>query len=247
MGGFVLAKRQQSKVELCQLHTGSLQALRDVDLFNKGPSEELTRWFHYRNPDFAPQDQGLIVLDFDQKWMGDFQNYTQIDLFLVQDCLRAFHQKDSHFKKAFEAGIITGVELENSSTRLRTLHPLEELNIHVFSDFLDYFKKEQQKHYNRKTQAELENIEVAAGARFLPKGWQFEHFPYHSRGLCDFSGALIERGFDLEQVILNWQDFHDKTFQDTVCMADVISSHLHNKLAQQIPNEQAVKVSKSKL
>lgn len=157
---YVLTKHAASQVAFGRIYEGQGWV---IDGIEEGADSEAI---------FAPHQYGLVVMDFDQKWAGGIQNYTDFhSAYLYFD--------DPHDKEELRClwgqGRIEG-EVKNYREAVR---PIEETDVERYIS----------------EQAPISSVHL----RIKPyPGWTNEEFENDAAGWEAFMTALARRGFDLD-------------------------------------------------
>lgn len=142
---------------------------------------------------FAPIDYGLVAVDYDRKWVGSLQSYTNLD---THYCAGLLHRRDADQSKAelsklFRAG------------RLVSLKGIEGAGLPGDEGFDPWFQQ-------LIALAKKQNVNFFTAKTAPPRGWIMEEFPNNKQGWEAFTKKLVGGGWEFsDEDIAAWEAFAD--------------------------------------
>ena len=107
MSGIALTIRKNNRISTRKVEKGASRSVVKEGFF-KETDNIWEEWGRKRPTQFAPYDYGLIVVDFDQKWIGAYQGNTLLDRWSGPFHNSDFYEKNSpslqELKELWEAG-----------------------------------------------------------------------------------------------------------------------------------------------
>lgn len=172
MGGEVaFAIRSKGRITTRVLHKSAACELTTASFYDKS-SQFHTDWKREPAAVFAPEGYGLVVVDFDRKWAGSIQGYTNTD----------YHYFSIDRKDDFESLRDLWKERRVLSIRDREYEPFDQDQ--DFDTFWDALLRNKEKH----------RYSVALNIA-PPDGWTIEEFEENASGWHEFLERLIENNF----------------------------------------------------
>lgn len=194
-----IIERRDGQTWVVNVELHELEVVQDLDYLQN--AEITHHWFRQKIKDvnptrFHPKGHGLMVVDFDQKWIGHAQGYFNPTEFHLWTLLMSKDEgKDNGpsprqlFRKAFEAGGILGFSYYNRTLRDFLLKPLTEgVQINEHFEKLDSVEKTLAWAAN---QTEYSPISF----KYAPPGWTIEGFrtqESHVEEYLDLFKTLLE-------------------------------------------------------
>jgi hypothetical protein len=195
--------RELSKYAACQVTRG--------DFFEER-GELWSEWKRTRAQPFAPIHYGLVVVDFDAKWVGGIQSYTSFD---------------KRYVYVSEKGDIADLETVWNQGRIKSGQsdqeapsiPSQETSFHEWLDPL-LLKKGRAGGFH--------SITVAVAP---PKGWEIESFSKNEAGWRSFIDALLQRDFKITaREIPVWEEFFKYEEIPVETAGRTVADHVARKL-----------------
>ena len=162
---------------------------------------------------FAPIDYGLVVVDFDAKWVGGIQNYTGLTsryIYLSDE------DEIKNLKALWKMGRVESIQGDRGVSP--SPFPSEE----KFQSWLDKQKK--------LSRAGCGPISIKAEIS-PPTGWQVVDFEKDAKGWAEFVACLVERGFDIsDKDVPAWERF----LGDKGLPLEIIASAVAHKTSEML-------------
>ena len=269
MGGRVnIVERKNGVVKTIN----GFKIVQDLDYLNQNLPKD--HWFLNQNRNHLPEalypdGYGLMVIDFDTKWIGHCQGYTdpsnffQTELFLsCSGCIVGLEKKDlphSLFMKAWKAGAIQTMQFYDENNEI--IHQPISKPFTFQNQTIQLDNQEKMRHFISQRE-----IGMPIFFQYEPQGWTFERFKENFNGYFDFFKKLLELGFDMQFSLENWKSFVSKYAkysdededqdqdQDQVPnpnsenllrrFDELVANHLRKNLNQAIPISKNTSISK---
>ena len=239
MGGHVtFVERKQGEINNVFYHTGILNIVKDLDYLNNQlllnhyfSKLELKNTTH-----FYPDGYGIMVVDFDTKWIGHRQNYIDPLLFNEASVLLSYlnySEKNGgngyfyFFKKALENGCISKMSYFDYQNKKMIQEKLQDKGLYCFEQVYDWLS---QKDAN----------EPSVNFEFTPPGWLIQSFDNSIEGSIKLAKILIDKEFDITPSIKNWKNYLDylidgvsnqQDIRDKIdCFDQEIILHMRNRM-----------------
>lgn len=213
MGGEVaFAIRRNGEFSTRVLWKGAAGAIARSDFF-AGKGDVWDMWNESAPAPFAPEDYGLVIVDFDGKWVGGVQNYCDFTKAYLnfQDNLDI-----ENFRKLWAAGRIVG-----------EAHPGCEQPVPIQDSDPDSYIK---------TKRGERDFRSCAFIVSPPQGWDVEEFSRGRGGWTKFVEAILNRGFEFsEDEIAAWRRYEEDHSLAGNPIGHGISQHQARKLDQTTP------------
>lgn len=258
MGGTIqIAKVKNGETQIVEAHTFELKHIHDLDFLNEtgvGDAacafDSIFKTRHHES--LSPGGYGLVVIDFDHKWVGAAQEYTSIGSFL--GCV-IHAQNFIHFK--------------NQSTKKSKVKPLPDSELYFLEKMWDagYLKqgiwddgKNVPSLFSQRSIDTFDRlIEACNYDNPSPFGelgsiliehpeWTFQNFNENLEGWLEFGKTLIDRGFEMGGEIQHWVEFLESEFEDQEnpemaqsLFLEEFVGHLRKKLSETLPKASLVK------
>lgn len=185
-GDVAFSIRNKGCVSTRLLHKSAAQQVVTADLYRQENSV-FSVWAQEPPQVFAPQGYGLVVVDFDTRWVGSIQGYARLD----QARMQLNDEKDiEQLRQLWHEGRVTS-NMDDPTNSI----PRSE-------GFDDYIKKlKRQQHRNNPCR------EVKFGVD-PPQGWKIQEFSRAPSGWHGFAQSLVGRGFAFsDQEWAAWDSF----------------------------------------
>lgn len=216
MGGHItLTTRKNGVVKSIDTMTGYLGYLRTLPFLNEDPNVRLHQILK-DDPGsiLAPLEYGLCIVDFDQKWIGSLQDYTDLSSWHSLS-LRLSHAGNIkaddplliphlQLESAWEQGAIHRLDWYNGKTQKQTQNKIKLKDFNQSEPFFKQIEKDLDFFSNENGPKARTLINQVC---FEPKGWTIQRFDHNAEGLIHFLRTLLEKDFPLQLDGYGWQDF----------------------------------------
>lgn len=268
MGGAVaVAVRRKGVVRTVHLGKGAVLALSDVAFFdnpalsafwqhsNKPPkgAKPYPGWFDTACDEaFAPEDYGLMVIDFDTKWVGHLQGYahpTHLTATIKAPPARApasFKQGDSDFAvclRGARKGRVSYARFFDTPAGVNVgqrhrYEPiaLSETDGSSLVEDIQRAKEAADAWIVAQGYTPVDSFNFIDTA--LPKGWTLSQFSdaKEESGWSEFINALLDKGWEVSpQDVPHWSEFMQKKGYINTDVSVLMAIHRERDLEEALP------------
>ena len=240
--------------------------LLDIDFFENPQNHPKFKGLQQLEQlNLSPIGEGLIVIDFDTKWLGALQSFLRMGSFQEALLFRAFKSNASLMKdeeavfvelfekalskKGIHEVVFTEFKKTDKQGTFITMS-LEQAHLETFEKIISFLKNQwKQEKKGCPLQREIHYFPLN------PQGWVFENFNVSQMpDYLKMGKTLIDKGLDITPFIQDWQTFADIETDYSGYFQDVQEPHLtteiiqysKNKLNQIIPQVKTVDVKSQK-
>lgn len=231
MDGFLnITHRKNGVTQSVEGHTSNLEILRDMEFLNGGDDCESLKFLNQLpKQTLKPSGYGLVVVDFEQKWIGHSQEYTNPESFsAARVALDSMYQREKnrpegrnvYLEKAWNSGALKNARWFSDDGDIHIVS-LKDSGIDTFEKLLDCCQNSNRINPLRIVLGGMMK-KISGGNKktklfeilFEPQGWTIQRFEGTPEGWIDFGKSLVERNFDIMGQIQDWVNFIEEKFDD---------------------------------
>ena len=239
-----IIERKQGVIQIQDNHAGLLSDLQDLKYLEESPcpGNALFQLFSSTqdnsNKPIAPAGQGLVVIDFESKWIGSLSYPLELEYWdfngLWNSATGKIHPEYAHhFEYALEHQAVPGVKIEKSidGKYINHLVPIPKKWKRA-EEALSWIKE-------KSREKEVTSFKVL----YQPPHWTVQEFGLNH--MLEMAQLMIEKEFNIEPFLKDWEHYLPRFARhQSIHFIEEITYFLKERLNQKIPLSQTIKNKK---